>query len=107
MTKTDRFLQYKEQAYGICMEVYKELGSAVDRFPPFNSAHEGYAIIKEEVDELWDEVKNNKNNDPDRQRKEAIQVASTAVRFVMDISNKGMHRNERTELINWGRDVDL
>jgi hypothetical protein len=53
--------------------VSKELASANEKFGPFNSAHEGYAVIKEEVeeaqenfdnvkialDELWKMVKGN------------------------------------------------
>ncbi|MDF2537428.1 MAG: hypothetical protein K0S76_449 [Herbinix sp.] len=34
----------------ICL-VFKELKSANEKFPPFNSDHEGYAVIKEEVEE--------------------------------------------------------
>jgi hypothetical protein len=79
----------------ILEEVKGELNSAVRNFPPFSSAHEGYAILLEEVDELWDEVKNNKHDDGAKQRKEAIQVAAMAIRFVLDISDKGKHRNER------------
>lgn len=79
----------------IVEEVEDELLSAIQKFPSFRSAHEGYAILKEEVDELWDEVKNNKNDDPRRQRKEAIQVAAMAMRFVLDISDNNNHRNER------------
>jgi len=76
-------------------DVLTELDSAVEKFPPFNSAHEGFAILKEEVDELWDEIKNNKHDIGDLQRKEAIQVAAMAIRFDLDISDKGKHRNER------------
>ena len=37
--------------------VDKELAAANERFPPFHSAHEGWAVILEEVDELKAEVK--------------------------------------------------
>jgi hypothetical protein len=91
----ERQPRWKENAYNLCMEVYNEIEFAVAKFPPFSSAHEGYAILWEEVDELWDEVKNNKHDDGAKQRKEAIQVAAMAIRFVLDISDRGKHRNER------------
>jgi hypothetical protein len=59
-----------------------ELAEALEKFPAFNSAHEGYAVILEELDELWDAVK---ENDIDHARKEAVQVAAMAVRFLVDI----------------------
>lgn len=69
--------------------IYKELQSAREKFPDFNSAHEGWAIIKEELDELWEVVKENQatNGRNARLRKEAIQVAAMAVRFLQDMKN--------------------
>jgi len=49
----------------------------------FNSSHEGWAVIREEVDELWEAVK---GNDPAGMKSEAIQVAAMALRFLYDIS---------------------
>jgi hypothetical protein len=60
-----------------------ELYVATERYGSFNSAHEGYAVILEELDELWDEVKRRDKSIP-RMRAEAIQVAAMAMRFVMD-----------------------
>ena len=37
-----------------------EFRRAQDLFPKFHSNHEGYAVIKEEMDELWDEIKKEK-----------------------------------------------
>lgn len=92
-------------------EILKEYESAAKKFGAFNSAHEGYAVLLEEVDELWDVVKLNPKKidirtsylsfptaeDFDRyarimqnrmhremMRKEAIQVAAMALRFVID-----------------------
>lgn len=62
-------------------QVRNEVLRATAKFPPFNSAHEGYAVLLEEVDELWDEVK---ANNPSKQEKEVIQVGAMAVRFLMD-----------------------
>lgn len=49
----------------------------------FNSPHEGFAILNEEVDELWDEVKAQKHSAA-AMREEAVQVAAMALRFLMD-----------------------
>lgn len=62
--------------------VLAELDRATAKFGTFNSGHEGYAIIKEEVDELWNEIK---ANNPNRAREEAIQVAAMAIRFLIDL----------------------
>lgn len=52
-------------------------------WPDFNSAHEGFAILQEEVDELWDHVKTNqKRRDLPAMRAEAIQIAAMALKFV-------------------------
>lgn len=66
--------------------VWDEWTSARDRYPKFNSAHEGFAVLKEEVDELWDEVrvKQSDPSRPARMRAEAIQVAAMALRFLDD-----------------------
>lgn len=67
-------------------QVLDELKRACESFPPFASAHEGFAILKEEVDELWDEVKKNpKTRDPQKLLVEAKQVATMAMRFMLDV----------------------
>lgn len=67
-------------------EVNAELGRAMRKFPKFASAHEGYAIIAEELDELWDEVKSKQGSEgrATRMRAEAVQVAAMAIRFMLD-----------------------
>lgn len=72
---------------GICDEFLDELSSARNRFPPFNSAHEGYAVILEEIQELWEEIKDNKRPDSERipaMRKEAIQCGAMLVAFLKE-----------------------
>lgn len=59
-----------------------ELVRATKKFGPFASAHEGYAVIKEELEELWDEIKS--GQDKFRMRDEATQVAAMAMRFLID-----------------------
>jgi hypothetical protein len=66
----------------------------------FHSAHEGFAVLDEERDELWDEVKMNPlryhaatDNDAralhrSYMRKEAIQLAAMAVRFIVEVCHE-------------------
>ena len=61
----------------------QELTAAGEKFGPFASAHEGFAVIQEEVDELWAEIKG--GQDVERMRAEAVQVAAMAMRFVIDL----------------------
>lgn len=68
-------------------DVLDELYKARQRFGAFVSAHEGYAVMLEEMDELWVEVKDNKRIESYRRaamRKEAIQVAAMAIAFIME-----------------------
>ena len=53
----------------------------------YNSCHEGYAIISEELDELWDEIKIKESREEYSKfkiRNEAIQVACTTIRFIIE-----------------------
>jgi hypothetical protein len=69
-------------------DVKAEVARAVNKYPPMNSAHEGWAVLWEEVDELWDEVRAKQGKRSlDDMRTECIQVAAMAVRFAMDICN--------------------
>jgi NTP pyrophosphatase (non-canonical NTP hydrolase) len=63
----------------------RELASIPPKYQKhFNSTHEGFAVLKEEVDELWDAVKANESKQ--RLREEAIQVAAMAIRFIQELT---------------------
>lgn len=67
--------------------VMTELEHARANFPPMRSEHEGFAILKEEVDELWDEIKKSPSKrDKAAIRAEMIQVAAMALRFLGDLT---------------------
>lgn len=61
-------------------EIQKELIQAQRKFPPFNSAHEGIAVIEEEFLELRKEVF---WGTPERGREEAIQLGAMAISMLL------------------------
>ncbi len=71
--------------------VEQEIEKATIKFIPFASMHEGYAIIKEELDELWEDIKKEgplySNDDActEHLRKEAVQVVTMSLRFLIDL----------------------
>ncbi|MBN9791270.1 hypothetical protein DMP17_22065 [Pseudonocardia sp. TMWB2A] len=94
----------------ITATVVAELATACEKFAPMNSAHEGWAVILEEVDELGEEFEqingltrgmfqSVRKNDPgaaraeaelialvaERAAVEAVQVAAMAKRFLTDV----------------------
>jgi hypothetical protein len=76
----DTILMSVEQIF---KDVENELIRANKKFPNFHSPHEGYGVIKEEFEELWDQIKINKTCTGNRlMRNEAIQVAAMAVKFI-------------------------
>lgn len=75
-------------------EVGDKCVKEINTWPAFNSAHEGYAILLEEVDELWEEVrKKQKNREVELMRKEAIDVAAMALRIAFEVCNEETIRN--------------
>lgn len=89
----------------LCL-VANELEEATEKYGAFASGHEGYAIIKEELEELWEEVKNHqKDGITEPLTDEGIQVAAMALRFLMDVCSEevdrrfeALEREARTEL---------
>lgn len=72
--------------------VLEELTNAQENHPAFVNAHEGFAVLLEEVDELWDVVRLNPRKHPERQERlmaEAKQVAAMALRFLIDLGGPG------------------
>lgn len=69
-------------------EIAKEVESAKGKSSTaFASNHEGYAVLLEEVDELWDEIKK-KNPDKQKIREEAKQVGAMALRIMIELTHK-------------------
>lgn len=67
----------------VIADVLKELEKVKCENPgTYNSRHEAFAVLLEEVDELWDEIKNNGSGEDIRF--EAMQVAAVAIRFMVE-----------------------
>lgn len=66
-----------------------ELAKALRKYPKMHGPHEGYAVILEELDELKAEIwKKPKKRSLQKMRKEAVQIAAMALRFMMDVCDK-------------------
>ena len=88
----------KEHIYDISFDIKEvdafncvlgELRRAQKNWPSFNSAHEGYAVLLEEVDELKAHVwTKQKYRELELMRNEAGQVAAMAIRFMIEVCDE-------------------
>lgn len=64
----------------------REIEAARGSHKPINSAHEGYAVILEELDEFWEEVRKKRSErSHDRMVAELVQIAAMAQRTAEDV----------------------
>jgi len=75
-------------------QVNEEVEKALQTYGNFNSTHEAYAVLKEEVDELWDVVKKNTERVYGTHEwktkaliPELIQIAAIAIRTATELEN--------------------
>lgn len=81
-TNDDELSPVPQELTGIFSLVLQEIATATAEYGPFHSGHEGYAVMKEELEELWDEIKKKQIA---KARQEAIQVAAMAICFLRDV----------------------
>jgi hypothetical protein len=60
-----------------------EMQTARDKYGPFQSGHEIYAVALEELDEFWDDVRADRPS-----AHELLQVAAVAVRGAIELRDK-------------------
>ena len=74
-----------EESFGAVRDAAQELARIRSGYKTFASCHEGYAVLLEEVDELWEEIRI-KDNERDYSAlyTEAIQVAAVAMRLAAE-----------------------
>jgi len=58
-----------------------EISFGRDKYGPYHSAHEQYAVLQEEVDEWFDAIKGNM---ADCCQYELLQVAAVALRYILE-----------------------
>jgi len=77
--------EWEQRTSSIWSLVRAELARAERRHPAMRTPHEGYAVILEELDELWAEIK----RDEGRSQfaiSEAVQVAAMAMRYILNLT---------------------
>ena len=72
----------KQQRNEALVDMMREYQRARQTFSPFQNTHEGYAVLKEEVDELWDAIKAKQS--AEYLRREAVQVGAMALAFIVE-----------------------
>lgn len=87
-TPREKYLRDAEErlmppgSYSELLAIAEEYVRARKKFSPMRGPHEGYAVILEELDEMWDAIK--ENNIP-HARKECLQVAAMALAFLLEV----------------------
>jgi len=67
-------------------DIDREVDRAVTKHGHYNSPHEAYGVLLEEVDEFFDEVKKQKADvDRGAMRTELTQIAAVCVRAIYDL----------------------
>ena len=80
--------QIGEQRLDTFIAVSNEVERAKMHGESFSSLHEAYAVLLEEVDELWDITRmKRRDRDPNEIRKELIQIAAMAVKSLESLDN--------------------
>ena len=80
-------------------DVAEELRRARRKHAPMHSLHEAYAVILEEMDEFWDEVRawhggSGQDADAKKARKELVQIAAMAARAAGDLIAKELSTDD-------------
>lgn len=73
---------------GLAVEIDMELERSYAHGEKFASLHEAYAVILEELDEVWEIVRlKRRDRDKEYLRKELIQLAAMAVKAIHSMEN--------------------
>ena len=71
------------------LKAFEIANKAMNEHDCYHSAHEGYAILLEEVNELWAHViQKPKNRCLSSMQIEALQIAAVAIRFASEVCDE-------------------
>jgi hypothetical protein len=83
---TSIYDEAEQGAHAFAQAVAVEIERARSIHAPMHSMHEGYAVILEEVDELWQHVKAKQwDRQPGEIRKELVQIAAMCGRMAIEL----------------------
>ena len=74
-----------DNPYSALAAIADEYNRARKLHSPMTSAHQGYAVILEELDEAWDAIK---ANDTAHAREEMIQVGAMVIAFLTEVPDQ-------------------
>lgn len=73
----------------LMIQIAKEAERSEAFYGDFNSSHEAYAVMLEELDEVWEIVrKKSDKRDYEELKKELVQVCAMGVRFIKSCCEK-------------------
>ena len=82
------FMSLPRSRADVLHEIHCEIERARVHSDKFANMHDAYAVILEELDEVWDITRQKKRDrDPVALRKELIQVAAMAVKAIESMEN--------------------
>jgi hypothetical protein len=77
-----------QEISAVLSEVFQELSHARANYPAMIDRYDGWAVIAEEIDELWELVKiKQSRHDYASMRFECIQIAAMCMRYKLDCCN--------------------
>ena len=85
-----RLMREREDVRGPYADIQFELhrGYRFGFEKTFNSAHEAYAVILEELDEFWELVRQKRSDrDPQEIKKELVQIGAMVIKALQSIGN--------------------
>lgn len=77
----------------LLFEIQQELYRALRLYPSQNSLHGAHSVLREEFEELWEEIRK-KTPNLETTKEEAIQVAAMALRLILEHCNGTNQENQ-------------